>query len=328
MAEKTLLIVDDSPSVRQLVKNVVTASGLFSKIFEAEDGMEALKIFLKNKVDFVITDVMMPKVDGYKLISAIKESEPGKDCPVIMLSASRKEVVDKIKGLHIGASDYVLKPFDQSELLARINVFLKIQELQNELKEKNVLLEKLSVTDELTGLYNRRYFYDHINMHIALAKRHDSQIGCLMMDIDYFKNINDTFGHDVGDKALKGLALLLKGRMREGEVLARFGGEEFIVCLCKADKNEAIAAAERMRKAVEGANLLNDVNNLLTVTISIGVATYPQEGLMDSDDIIKAADEALYHAKRSGRNKFVVYSGQTPSLSEEKEARYEERSQK
>ncbi len=308
MAERTLLIVDDSPSVRQLVKDTVTDAGLFSSVIEAKDGVEALKVFFGKKVDFVITDVMMPKVDGYKFISAVKASESGKDVPVIMLSASRKEVLDKIKGLNIGASDYILKPFDQSELLARMNVFLKIQELQNELKEKNALLEKLSITDELTGLYNRRYFYDHINMQVALAKRYNYQIGCLLIDIDHFKNINDTYGHDVGDKTLKGLAALMKGKMREGEILARFGGEEFIICLCRADEKGAISAAERMRKAVADANLSGDSGVSLKTTISIGIAIYPDKNLKNFDEIIKAADEALYHAKKSGRNKVVVYS--------------------
>lgn len=318
MTERTLLIVDDSPIIRQLVKNAVTGAGLFSSILEAKDGMDALKVFFGKKVDFVITDVMMPKVDGYKFISAIKDNEAGKDVPVIMLSGSRKEVVDKIKGLNIGASDYLIKPFDSSELLARINVFLKIQELQNELKEKNALLEKLSITDDLTGLYNRRYFYDHINMHIALAKRHDYHIGCLMMDIDHFKNINDTYGHDVGDKTLKGLAALMKGKMRDGEILARFGGEEFIICLCRADEKGAVSAAERMRKAIEGANLSGDSGAPIKTTISIGIAIYPDKNLKNSDEVIKAADEALYHAKRSGRNQFVVYSGQIASSNQEK----------
>lgn len=308
MAKKTLLIVDDSPVVRELVKNTVAKTGWFANILEADNGMDAIKVFFKGEVDFVITDVIMPKVDGYKLVATIKGSEAGKDVPVIMLSASRKEVVDKIRGLNIGASDYVLKPFDSSELLARINTFLKIQELQNELKEKNALLEKLSITDELTGLYNRRYFYDHINMHVALAKRHNYHIGCLLIDIDHFKNINDTFGHDVGDKALKGLAALMKGKMREGEVLARFGGEEFIICLCREDEKGAISAAERMRKAVAGANLSGDSGIPIKTTISIGIAIYPDKNLKTSDEIIKAADEALYHAKKSGRNKFVVYS--------------------
>ena len=308
MTEKTLLIVDDSPAVRTLIKNVVTENSLFSNCLEAQDGMEALKLFFNNKVDFIITDIMMPKVDGYKLISAIKESEAGKDIPVIMLSAGKKGVMDKVKGLEIGASDYLIKPFDSSELLARIIVFLKMQRLQEELKEKNALLEKLSITDELTGIYNRRYFCEYMNMHMALAKRHNYQIGCIMIDVDLFKKVNDTFGHDVGDKVLKGIARLMKDKIREGEIIARFGGEEFIVGLCRVDTSGAMIAAERIRKAVEGANLSDDANNPLKMTVSIGIALYPQQGVSNLDELIKAADDALYHAKRTGRNRVVVYS--------------------
>ncbi|OGP66176.1 MAG: hypothetical protein A3K22_06370 [Deltaproteobacteria bacterium RBG_16_42_7] len=307
MAERTLLIVDDSPTIRQVIKDAVTANGMFSTILEAKDGIEALKLFSSNKIDFVVTDVMMPKLDGYKFISTIKNSELGRDIPVIMLSASRKEFVDKLKGFNIGASDYLVKPFDGSELLARINVFLKIQELQNELKKKNALLEQLSITDTLTGLYNRRYFYDHISKHSAKVKRHPGHFGCLMIDIDHFKNINDTYGHDIGDKILKRVSGIMTSEMRSGEVLARFGGEEFIVCLCEANEKEAIVAAERMRKAVEDANLIED-DNPVKVTISIGVVIYPLQGLENSDNVIKAADEALYHAKKTGRNKVVLYS--------------------
>lgn len=307
MAEKTLLVVDDSSAVREMVKNIVTKTGWFANILEADNGMDAMRLFFKNKVDFVISDVVMPKVDGYKLIATIKGSEAGKDVPVIMLSASRKEVVDKIKGLNIGASDYVIKPFDSSELLARINTFLKIQELQNELKGKNALLERLSVTDELTGLYNRRYFQLHLKMQATLAKRHNYSIGCLLIDVDHFKNINDTYGHDVGDRVLKGIAQTMASKMREGEVLARFGGEEFTICLNMVDKGGALVAAERMRKAVEDANL-GDSSAAIKTTISIGVAVYPDTNLKNSDEVIKAADEALYQAKRSGRNKVVLYS--------------------
>ena len=307
MAERTLLIVDDSPTIRQVIKDAVTANGMFSTILEANDGMEALKLFSSNKIDFIVTDVMMPRLDGYKFISTIKNSELGRDIPVIMLSASRKEFVDKLKGFNIGASDYIIKPFDGSELLARINVFLKIQELQNELKKKNALLEQLSITDTLTGLYNRRYFYDHIGTHSAKVKRHPAHFGCLMVDIDHFKSINDTYGHDVGDKVLKRVSGIMTREMRSGEVLARFGGEEFVACLCEANEKEAIVAAERMRKAVENANLTED-DNPVKLTISIGVVIYPQQGLENSDNVIKAADEALYHAKETGRNKVVIYS--------------------
>ena len=307
MAERTLLIVDDSPTIRKAIKDAVTANGMFSTILEANDGMEALKLFSSNKIDFIVTDVMMPRLDGYKFISTIKNSELGRDIPVIMLSASRKEFVDKLKGFNIGASDYIIKPFDGSELLARINVFLKIQELQNELKKKNALLEQLSITDTLTGLYNRRYFYDHIGTHSAKVKRHPAHFGCLMVDIDHFKSINDTYGHDVGDKVLKRVSGIMTREMRSGEVLARFGGEEFIVCLCEANEKEAIVVAERMRKAVEDAHLTED-DNPVKLTISIGVVIYPQQGLENSDNVIKAADEALYHAKETGRNKVVIYS--------------------
>jgi len=315
--ENTLLIVDDSPAVRTLIKNAVTENSLFSHILEAQDGMEALKLFFSNKVDFIITDIMMPKVDGYKLISAIKESEAGKDIPVIMLSAGRKGVSDKVKGLEIGASDYLVKPFDSSELLARIIVFIRMQRLQEELKEKNALLEKLSITDELTGIYNRRYFYEYMNMQVALAKRHNYQIGCLMIDVDHFKKINDTFGHDIGDKMLKGLARLMKDKIREGEIIARFGGEEFIAGLCRVDINGAVIAAERIRKAVEDANLSDAANNHLKLTVSIGIALYPQQGVSNLDELIKAADDAFYHAKNTGRNKVVVYSESLPSLTSE-----------
>ena len=317
MRENTLLIVDDSPAVRTLIKNVVTENSLFSNCLEAQDGMEALKLFFSNKVDFIITDIMMPKVDGYKLISAIKESEAGKDIPVIMLSAGRKGVSDKVKGLEIGASDYLVKPFDSSELLARIIVFIRMQRLQEELKEKNALLEKLSITDELTGIYNRRYFYEYMNMQVALAKRHNYQIGCLMIDVDHFKKINDTFGHDIGDKVLKGLARLMKDKIREGEIIARFGGEEFIAGLCRVDTSGAVIAAERIRKAVEDANLSDAANNHLKLTVSIGIALYPQQGVSNLDELIKAADDAFYHAKRTGRNKVVVYSESLPSLTNE-----------
>ena len=308
MKRRTLLIVDDSPAIRKLIRETITTDNLFSHIVEASNGMEALKVFFNSKIDFVITDVVMPKVDGYKFISTIKDSEIGKDVPVVMLSASRKEVIDKIKGLNIGASDYVIKPFDSHELVARVKVFIKLQELQEELKEKNILLEKQAITDELTGLYNRRHFYEHLKMQLSLAKRHGFQIACLLIDIDHFKDINDTYGHDVGDKALKAIAKVMQDRLREGEVLARFGGEEFIIYLNRADVEGAISAGERMRKAIASANFSDDVKNPLTVTISIGVAMYPHEGLKDSDDIIKAADEALYYAKKTVRNKVVLYS--------------------
>jgi len=140
-----------------------------------------------------------------------------------------------------------------------------------------------------------------------------------MMDIDHFKNVNDTFGHNVGDKVLKKVSKIMADKVREGEIVARFGGEEFIVCLCRADTEGAISAAERMRKSVENSDFSEDSSNPLKVTISVGIAMFPQKGLNNADDIIKAADEALYHAKEAGRNKAIVYSESLISSKDKKE---------
>lgn len=302
MKERTLLIVDDSPRARDMVKMEAMKAGLFSNIFEAGNGIDALKIFFSNKVNFIVTDVTMPHLDGYKFIAAVKTSEEGKDTPVIMISADRKEVVDKIKGLEYGANDYIIKPFDGNELVARMRVFLKLKDLHEELREKNSLLERLAATDELTGLHNRRWFYEHLEYHTALAKRHSYPIACILIDIDRFKNVNDIFGHDAGDRVLKKVASALQKATRHGEVLARFGGDEFIICLFMADENGALAWAERARNMVEQTDFSEDIKKFcLKVTISAGIAVFPQEGLKP-DDIIKAADKALYRAKEAGRN--------------------------
>ncbi|MBI5286346.1 MAG: diguanylate cyclase, partial [Deltaproteobacteria bacterium] len=224
MREKTLLVVDDSPTSRSAIRNVLEEARLFAHILEADDGINALDVFLKNKVDFIITDVVMPKMDGHKFISSIKGMEKGRDIPVIMLT-ERRESVDKIKGLTIGANDYLTKPFDSEELMARVKVLLKMQELQEELKDKNILLERLAITDSLTGLYNRRYLFKAMRGQMALAKRHGFSIACLAIDIDFFKRINDTYGHSTGDMVLKRLAECISSTKRNGELLARIGGE-------------------------------------------------------------------------------------------------------
>lgn len=301
--EKAILIVDDSPTIRSSIRKALEDVHLFTHILEADDGVKALEVFLKNRVDFIITDVVMPKVDGYKLVSSIKGMEKGKDIPVIMLT-ERRESTDKIKGLTIGASDYIIKPFDSGELIARVKVLLRMEKLQEELKEKNALLERLAITDELTGVPNRRYFFEILRMQMALAKRYGFPIACLLMDIDHFKRVNDTYGHPTGDMVLKRLAQVISSTKREGELLARIGGEEFAICLFKTDALGAIHAAERIRRLVEST----DFPEGFKVTVSIGVSSFPEDGVETIDDLLKTADEAMYHAKKAGRNRVVVYS--------------------
>lgn len=308
MAGNTLLLVDDSPYVRASVKEAVTEYSLFPKIIEAGDGAEALKLFLTDSVTFVITDVVMPTIDGYKFVAAMRETEKGRDIPVIMLTASRKGFSDKIKGFTAGASDYVIKPFDKGELIARIKVLLRMQALQEELKTKNALLERFATTDELTGIPNRRHFFDAIKPVIALSRRNALSLGCLMMDIDFFKKVNDTYGHQAGDVVLKKIAEVMTASKREGELLARFGGEEFVMCLFKANEDETSSAAERFRKKIGSTSIGLGGTKTISMTVSIGCSSLPSDKLTTADELIKMADAALYLAKKSGRNRVARYS--------------------
>ena len=312
MSEQTILIVDDSPYFRAVVKDAVVESGLFPNIIEAGDGAEALRLFVSNKVTFIITDVVMPVIDGSKLVAAIRAMEKGSDVPVIMLTANKQEFSDKVKGFNIGASDYVIKPFDKDELIARIRALVKMYRLQEELKARNVLLEWIATTDELTGLPNRRHFFDTARTIVALAKRNDLSIACLMIDIDFFKKINDTYGHQAGDLVLKKVAETMLKNKREGELLARFGGEEFVMCLFKADEAAAFGAAERFRKRIDEMKIQLDESMAIFVTVSAGCSALAGDNLTDIDKLIAMADEALYRAKNNGRNRVEMYSAMRP----------------
>ncbi|MFZ3089855.1 MAG: diguanylate cyclase [Nitrospirota bacterium] len=312
--KKSLLIVDDSKSIRDAVRSTLNDAGLFTEIIEAENGVKALDILLKSKIDFIISDVIMPGVDGYKLISTIKNQEKYQNLPVIMLTG-QKDSVDKIKGLELGANDYVTKPFDPGELIARVKVLQRMQELQEELIQKNLMLEsmnkkleKMAITDELTGLYNRRYFFMRFEPEFERCKRFKQSLICILIDIDHFKKVNDTYGHQVGDVVLKKLAKILMDNQRTYDIFARIGGEEFIGSLCNINSKDAYNLAERLRKKVEAFNFSEEENKTLHATISIGIGIYPHPDITIAgiDDIIKIADDALYKAKNGGRNKTVI----------------------
>lgn len=312
MSEQTILIVDDSSYFRAVVKDAIVESGLFSNIIEAGDGAEALRLFVSNKVAFIITDVVMPVIDGCKLVAAIRAMEKGSDVPVIMLTANKQELSDKVKGFSLGASDYLVKPFDKGELILRIKTLLKMHTLQEELKARNVMLERIATTDELTGLPNRRHFFDTAKTIVALARRNDLSIACLMIDIDFFKKINDTYGHLAGDMVLKSVAEMMLKSKREGELLARFGGEEFVMCLFKADEAVAAGAAERFRKIIAEMDIRLNGSKSISVTVSVGCSALAGDSLTDIDKLIATADEALYRAKNNGRNRVEIHSAMRP----------------
>jgi len=309
---RTLLIVDDTATVRETVRNVLRSTNLFRQILEAETGLQALDLMQKTAVDMLISDVVMSPLDGYKLTATVKRQPRYKSLPVILLT-SETGTGNKVKGLDLGANDYVTKPFDPGELVARVKNLLRIKELQQEVEEKNAQLaelnqrlESMAITDDLTALYNRRYFMERLKEEFARSKRYQMELSCIMFDIDNFKKINDRWGHQTGDKVLKELGALLKRSHRTHDLAGRYGGEEFILILCQTDHQGAMQFAEQLRGTVQD-NRFSAVNGEpLSVTISIGVSSYPAPDVTQSDDLIRVADGALYQAKRTGKNRVVT----------------------
>ncbi|MBI3622005.1 MAG: diguanylate cyclase [Nitrospirae bacterium] len=309
---RTLLIVDDTAPVRETVRTVLGATRLFGQILEAETGLQALDLMQKTMVDMLISDVVMSPLDGYKLTATVKRQPRYKSLPVILLT-SETDPNNKVKGLDLGANDYVTKPFDPGELVARVKNLLRIKELQQEVEEKNAQLaelnqrlEAMAITDELTGLFNRRHFMERLKEEYARSKRYQMDLSCIMFDIDNFKRINDQWGHQTGDKVLRELGALLKRTHRTHDLAARYGGEEFILILCQTDHRGAMLFAEQLRKHVQDHPFTTVDGQALPVTVSVGVGSHPAPDVTQPDDLVRVADGALYQAKRTGKNRVVT----------------------
>lgn len=300
----SLLIVDDAVSVRQEVRRLAERLGVFGACREAENGVDAYKKVLEAPPDLILCDLVMPAVDGLKFLSMVRAREDLRDIPVILVTG-KTDVETKIRGLELGASDYVTKPFDQGELLARIKVQLKIKALQDELRRSNELLQELSSTDALTKLYNRRHFMEALGNEFDRTERYDSPLGLVMLDIDHFKRLNDTYGHQVGDEALRGLGEIIRAAARSSDIAARYGGEEFCVLLPETDLEGAAEFGHRLRFAVEDKSLQIDGKEV-RMTVSLGATACPSPAVENGEDLIRLADDALYRAKRAGRNRVVV----------------------
>ena len=300
----SLLIVDDTVSVRQEVRRLAARLGVFGTCREAENGIEAYKRVLEAAPDLVLCDLVMPGVDGLKFLALLRAREELRDIPVILVTG-KTDVETKIRGLELGASDYITKPFDGGELLARMKVQLKIKALQDELRRSNELLQELSSTDALTQLFNRRHFMAALGNEFERTDRYGSPLSLVMLDIDHFKRLNDTFGHQVGDEALRGLGALILDAVRSTDIAARYGGEEFCVLLPETGLEGAAEFARRLRSAVEDKTLLVDGHEV-RMTASLGISACPHPAVESGDDLIRLADDAMYRAKRAGRNRVIV----------------------
>lgn len=296
-----ILIIDDSVKIREYIIQVLGKLELFDNYLEASDGIEGFKSLLTTKVDLVLCDLEMPRADGFRFLQFVNSRQELQGIPVILLT-SRVDRHLKIKGLEQGASDYVTKPFDAGELVARVKVQLKIKNLQDDLKRSNDLLKELSNTDPLTGLYNRRFLTEVLAREIRRAERTEEPLCLVMLDIDHFKKVNDSFGHQNGDSVLSAIADLVKKGLRGYDVAVRYGGEEFVLLLPNMSWQEGFSVAERIRVSVQDLSFPAPMKNL-RLTVSMGVACFSRERFTDMDSLLKEADEALYRAKQNGRNR-------------------------
>lgn len=307
---RTILVVDDVPVNIQLLTTYLASEGY--DIVSARDGMEAIELVRRHLPDLVLLDVMMPKMNGFEVCQVIKSDKDTMFIPVIMVTALN-ELEDKIKGMNAGADDFISKPFNKLELMVRVRSLLRIKFLNDALSEKVVELQKakeelrqLAITDGLTGLYNYRYFKEHLTQELNRAKRHKLEVSVVMLDIDHFKHYNDTNGHPAGDTVLKQISRLLKDNIRNIDLAARYGGEEFVLVLLEANKASAKIVAEKIRRLIEEHQFeFEEAQPNGKITISTGVATFPEDG-QDFDALVKIADQRLYRAKQSGRNTIFV----------------------
>ncbi|HEX7554601.1 MAG TPA: diguanylate cyclase [Geothrix sp.] len=300
-----ILIVDDNALIRSEIKAVLMKDGGFSHFMEASDGLTAFKIIMETPPDLVLCDLVMPGFDGLKFLGLKASRTELEQIPVIILTAE-DDLDRKAEILERGASDYVTKPFHEKELLARVRIHTKLKLLQDELREKNVLLETLSVTDVLTGLANRRRLMTRLEEEVARARRYKTPLAVVMIDIDHFKQVNDVHGHAMGDEVLRNIGAMLKAGVRTTDLAARYGGEELTLVLPHTDIPAATMVAENLReKFAEFEHRLDGI--ALKKTVSMGVTARDGQGDVPSaEDLLKHADEALYRAKQNGRNRVEV----------------------
>ena len=298
-----ILLAEDSMVVRAVVRSQLIEHGF--DVVEAEDGERAIEAFRECHPDVVLLDIEMPVLGGFEVLAAIKEDPESGDTPVVFLTA-REATSDLIDALELGAHDYLRKPFDGGELLARVRAARRVKALQDELRIRNAELDRISRTDPLTGLWNRRHLQGQLPAVQSLAQRHGTQVSALMVDIDHFKRINDEEGHRVGDLVLQEVAARLRSGVRTEDLLARWGGEEFLVLLPLTGPDGAATVSERVRAAV-GEEPVHVGGRDIAVTVSVGSASL-QAG-EDMESLVGRADAAMYEAKRTGRNRVMVAAG-------------------
>jgi diguanylate cyclase (GGDEF)-like protein len=302
MQKGVILVVEDSPATAKLLELKLKEEGY--NVVMSANAMDAMDKLYDFSPDLILSDIMMPEINGFELLQKIRSETMRGDIPFIFIS-SKNSTEDKLRGFELGGDDYLTKPFHADELIARIRVNIKRSER----------LKKESATDFLTSVFNRRAMESRLSIELQRSQRFGRVFTVAMVDIDHFKAFNDANGHLVGDEALRAVARKIQAQLRDIDVVARFGGEEFFIIMPETEKKKALLAMERVRGSIASTRLPGANGNDLSVSVSVGIAEFPYDGI-DAEALIKAADMAMYQSKADGRNRVTVYgiAPETPSL--------------
>lgn len=295
-----VLIADDDPLSRRMLEAFLTKSGY--RVVTAVDGVDALKILsAEDSPPLAILDWMMPGLEGPQVCERVR-ALPERPYVYILLLTARNEKQDLLNGLQSGADDYLTKPFDAQELRARLHVGQRILDLQDSLIAAREEMRFHATHDLLTGIDNREVVIDAMNRESSRQLREGRAFGIVLLDLDHFKSVNDTFGHLAGDVVLKEAALRMKQAVRPYDTVGRWGGEEFLAVVPSSDTEGTLALAERIREAIQSTPVTTQAGDV-RVTASCGVAASTESNRLDPQTLLRLADEALYRAKEHGRNR-------------------------
>ena len=300
-----ILIAEDEPVFRQLLEDILTKWGY--EVVVAQDGSEAYRILLsENTPKLAILDWKMPGMEGIEICREIRK-DAGENYTYIILLTSQHRDEDLVIGMEAGADDYIIKPFKHNELRVRLRAGRRIIELQNELLAAREILYAKATHDSLTSLLNHEEILGILDRELARSERDGLCVSIIMVDIDHFKQVNDTYGHLAGDAVLRIIARKMNAMMRMYDSIGRYGGEEFLVILPECCMECAVAFAQRLCSYIS-SNIIDTPDGMIPVTISLGVADSGKGGVQDAQSLVKAADDALYKAKKNGRNRVEAAS--------------------
>ncbi|MGH7966150.1 MAG: GGDEF domain-containing response regulator [Candidatus Binatia bacterium] len=300
----TVLVVEDDQDLREIMVRMV--KGMGHNVSTAATGEEAVRRLREHLPDIVLLDLMMPQMDGFEFCRFVQADDTLRDLHIIIASA-KNALEDKVKGLELGATDYLTKPFRLPELRARIGAGERIVRSRQALKQQQTRLERMAWEDELTGLSNRRYFEQRAQEECLRARRYDRPLSLVLADLDHFKDVNDHYGHAYGDLVLKEVSHVLRQYCRSSDVVARYGGEEFAMLLPETTFAEALSVAERLRRAVKALSFPHP-SGAFQATMSFGVTCLTSERRQQSlAQLCEEADQALYAAKQKGRDRVEAF---------------------